>query len=461
MFELKLSSRTVIDWFSFCREVVADYVERNSQCIGGVGKIVEIDEAMLEKRKYNRGRMLTEQWVIGGVERGVRGECKAFFEPVENHTSETLIGIIRRYVLPGTTIMTDCWRGYNSLEDYGYRHFTVNHSENFVDHQTGANTQTFERLWVEVRRHVPKAGFRREALSGYLAEVLFRRWIPCYARRRHIFWKAAATLYPPDHPLACGTDEPYISKWFAYQHFEFLKNRDVTSNTTLDIAPTRECEEATEDNNPQLTDQATDIDNPIGGVPSQYPPPASQVVPSPMNTARDDSFESSPAKRGLKRKRIGPKDDTQEMMSTALQVLKSSIRTSSDPHFTYALYLADEMRKYDPPTLASVKRAFANIIYDADMSMAKGSKNLQSEGPASFGASTSGRSTPVSEGPSPQELQFHLSSLDVKSPEVKIEIDEQMSSDVSCSDISESIVKTEPGLQTKPLPDLAASYHTK
>ncbi|XP_045476999.1 uncharacterized protein LOC123682436 isoform X3 [Harmonia axyridis] len=175
----------------------------------------------------------------------------------------------------------------------------------------------------------------------------------------------SSTSGPSSVPSSC-TDEPYISKWFAYQHFEFLKNRDVTSNTTLDIAPTRECEEATEDNNPQLTDQATDIDNPIGGVPSQYPPPASQVVPSPMNTARDDSFESSPAKRGLKRKRIGPKDDTQEM-----------------------------------------------------------------------------------------------SSLDVKSPEVKIEIDEQMSSDVSCSDISESIVKTEPGLQTKPLPDLAASYHTK
>ncbi|XP_045461253.1 uncharacterized protein LOC123671438 isoform X2 [Harmonia axyridis] len=177
MFELKLSSRTVIDWFSFCREVVADYVERNSHCIGGIGKIVEIHEAMLGKRKYKRGRMLTEQWVIGGVERGVRGECKAFFVPVENRTSETLIGIIRRYVLPGTTIMTDCWRGYNSLEDYGYRHFSVNHSENFVDPQTGANTQTIERLWVEVRRHVPKAGFRREALSGYLADVFFAGYL--------------------------------------------------------------------------------------------------------------------------------------------------------------------------------------------------------------------------------------------------------------------------------------------
>lgn len=202
MFELKLSSPTVLDWFSFCRKVVADYVERHSQCIGGVGKIVEIDETMLERRIDNRESVLTEQWVCGGIERGVRGECKAFFVPVENRTPETLIGIVKRYVLPGTTIMTDCWKGYDSLEDFGYRHLTVNRSKNFVNPRTGAHTQTIQRLWVEVRRHVSSAGFRQEELSDYLADFIFRRMIPCYGRRRHAFWKAAATLYPPEHPLA-------------------------------------------------------------------------------------------------------------------------------------------------------------------------------------------------------------------------------------------------------------------
>jgi hypothetical protein len=30
---------------------------------------VEIDEAKIGKRKYNRGRYLEEQWVFGGIER--------------------------------------------------------------------------------------------------------------------------------------------------------------------------------------------------------------------------------------------------------------------------------------------------------------------------------------------------------------------------------------------------------
>ncbi|XP_044766662.1 uncharacterized protein LOC123322734 [Coccinella septempunctata] len=155
-------------------------------------------------RKCETSRSVFQgQWVLGGVERGEQGEKgKAFLVPVEDRSSETLIGIIKRYVKPGTTIMTDCWRGYDALETEGFRHFTVNHSLNFVDPETGAYTQTIERLWVEVRRNVPKAGFRQEHLWGYLSDVLFRRMEPCYGRRRHMFWKAAATLYSPEHPLA-------------------------------------------------------------------------------------------------------------------------------------------------------------------------------------------------------------------------------------------------------------------
>jgi hypothetical protein len=36
--------------------------------IGGRGKIVEIDESKLRKRKYNVGRMVRTKWIIGGVD---------------------------------------------------------------------------------------------------------------------------------------------------------------------------------------------------------------------------------------------------------------------------------------------------------------------------------------------------------------------------------------------------------
>ena len=37
------------------------YYIKNNEPIGGTGQIVEIDEALLKKRKYNRGRILRNQ----------------------------------------------------------------------------------------------------------------------------------------------------------------------------------------------------------------------------------------------------------------------------------------------------------------------------------------------------------------------------------------------------------------
>jgi len=52
------------------REVYLDWCLKNTQTIiGGEGKTVEIDEAKIGHRKYNRGRLLKGQWVFGGIER--------------------------------------------------------------------------------------------------------------------------------------------------------------------------------------------------------------------------------------------------------------------------------------------------------------------------------------------------------------------------------------------------------
>ena len=52
--------------------------------------------------------------------------------------------MIQRRVLPGSTIVTDEWRGYNSLEEMGYTHPAVNHSVVFKDEERGACTNTAE-----------------------------------------------------------------------------------------------------------------------------------------------------------------------------------------------------------------------------------------------------------------------------------------------------------------------------
>lgn len=60
---VRISSKTAVDWASFCREVVLDAMITRCEPIGGEGKIVEIDESKFGKRKYNRGHRIEGQWV--------------------------------------------------------------------------------------------------------------------------------------------------------------------------------------------------------------------------------------------------------------------------------------------------------------------------------------------------------------------------------------------------------------
>ena len=79
--------------------------------------------------------------MFGGIE---RGSGRTFLVAVHDRSAETLIGIIKRWILPGTTIISDCWAAYSSLREEGYTHFTVNQSIGFVDDMTGAHTNTIE-----------------------------------------------------------------------------------------------------------------------------------------------------------------------------------------------------------------------------------------------------------------------------------------------------------------------------
>ena len=136
--------QTAVKLKKFLYSVVTNLVEQNSTRIGGDGQIVEIGESEFGKRKYNKGHLVEGVWVFGGVE---RGSMRSFLVPVEKRDERTLLDLIKKWIHPNSTIISDCLSSYGKLEELGYKHLTVNHSVNYKDPYTGAHTNTIESYW--------------------------------------------------------------------------------------------------------------------------------------------------------------------------------------------------------------------------------------------------------------------------------------------------------------------------
>lgn len=78
--------------------------------------------------------MIDGKWIFGGFE---RESGRMFIVPVPERSKECLLNVIKEWIMPGTTIISDCWKAYNCLENEDFVHYTVNHSLNFVDPDTG------------------------------------------------------------------------------------------------------------------------------------------------------------------------------------------------------------------------------------------------------------------------------------------------------------------------------------
>ena len=110
--------------------------------IGGFGVVVEIDESKFVKRKYHRGAaMVSKDWVFGGVERGTN---RCFMVVVKDRSQQTLLALIKKYIAPGSIILSDCWKGYKNLRKLlECEHYTVNHTHYFKDPFT--HTHQYDR----------------------------------------------------------------------------------------------------------------------------------------------------------------------------------------------------------------------------------------------------------------------------------------------------------------------------
>lgn len=196
---------TLCDWYNLCRDVpVAMFAKRGK--MGGEGRVIQIDECLLRgKRKFNRGRYLGRDepaleleedeieeediftprnygtriegpWVFGMCEKQQDGVLEARYFVVNRRDRETLLPIILNDVEKKSILHSDEWRAYRTLDQHGYTHKTVNHSEFFVDPESGAHTQRIETLWAPLKHKIVRSmrGTSPELLPSYLAEAWWR-----------------------------------------------------------------------------------------------------------------------------------------------------------------------------------------------------------------------------------------------------------------------------------------------
>lgn len=172
--DVPLTNSTISRWFGYFREVILEHCMASGldhgQKVGGPGIVVQIDEAQIGRRKYNRGRVYQDTWVFGAIDE--QGNLR--MEICDRRDKVTLHKLVQKHVARGSVIHSDSWRAYQGLGQYGYLHDTVNHSVEFIS-EYGTHTQRIESQWRAVRRFFCPGGRRHAEMADYLVEYMWRR----------------------------------------------------------------------------------------------------------------------------------------------------------------------------------------------------------------------------------------------------------------------------------------------
>lgn len=97
-----------------------------------------------------------------------------FHFQVKNKSRAVLLSKIQKFVLPGTTIISDALASYKGLSDIGYKHHFVIHKKAFVKSEDkNVHTQN-----IEVRNRWTKNGIKSYSsdrrLNSYCLDYSYR-----------------------------------------------------------------------------------------------------------------------------------------------------------------------------------------------------------------------------------------------------------------------------------------------
>ncbi|XP_017487717.1 PREDICTED: uncharacterized protein LOC108376054 [Rhagoletis zephyria] len=161
-----LSSATITDWYSYCREVVVIYQLDHQEAtgkIGGPGKIVQIDKSEFGKRKLNKGRGVEGHWVLGMIQDGSE-DLRLEVCPDNCISENILIPLIKKHVAEGSIIRTDFFSAHDCL------------SENGFIAEDGTHSQRIQSQWRVVKRFFSARNYNHTGnFADMVVEYLWRR----------------------------------------------------------------------------------------------------------------------------------------------------------------------------------------------------------------------------------------------------------------------------------------------
>jgi hypothetical protein len=111
---------------------------------------------------------------------------------VQKRNALTLISLIKQNIKAGSEIVSDEWKAYHNLNAHGFQHFTVNHSESYVDPETKKHTQLMECLWGHSKSKIMRSMKRTSQAnlqqnSGFDQYIL--KALPFYLKKYFIYLK--------------------------------------------------------------------------------------------------------------------------------------------------------------------------------------------------------------------------------------------------------------------------------
>ena len=123
--------------------------------VGGLGKIVEIDETLIggNKRKRWQRSHVDKTTVMGMLER----DGVVLTTVVADNRKHTLLPKVSEHVEAGSIICTDelpSYKGIGGIGALGFEHHTVAHSRGRYVGPTGGHVQGIENFWGQLKRSI-------------------------------------------------------------------------------------------------------------------------------------------------------------------------------------------------------------------------------------------------------------------------------------------------------------------